>query len=146
MKYWDIIGNPVGGEYQKLIKLLCDHSDSSYFVTRKELKYDKEVIELFKPFFFETYKTKKWANTETKGPAATVYRMKTGNELCSLLQQSASRLYDWVAPDLPEDLTFIRNGREWFSSTSHEEFAFFTIESDDRRLLDPIGGFLEEND
>lgn len=76
-------------------------------MTRKELKYNQEILVQFKPYTIESYKTKEWANTITKGPAATVYVIESNTETCKLLQQSANTLYDWVAPSLPEDLTFI---------------------------------------
>ena len=38
MEYWELIENPTGETYRDLIKLLCDYSDTFYFITRKELK------------------------------------------------------------------------------------------------------------
>src|SRR5690606_17037426 len=127
--------------YRRLIKVLCDHSDKFYFVTRKELKYNLDILTQFRPYILETYKTKKWANTITKGPAATVYVIEANPDTCELLQKSASSLYDWVAPNLPEDLTFLKNNFEWFSCTTHEEFGGFSIRSEYyRKLLDRITG------
>jgi len=130
MEYWDLTENPADETYRKLIKVLCDHSDKFYFVTRKELKYNQEILEQFKPYMLESYKTKKWANTEVKGPSATVYVIESTNETCKLLKQFANTLYDWVAPKLPEDLTFLKNNFVWFSCTSHEEEGVFSIRSD----------------
>lgn len=130
MEYWDLTENPKDEIYRELIKVLCDHSDKFYFVTRKELKYNQEILARFKPYTIEIYKTKKWANTMTKGPAATVFVMESNEETYKLLKQYASALYDWVAPSLPEDLTFIKNNFAWFSCTTHEEFGSFSIRSD----------------
>ena len=141
MEYWELIENPTGETYRDLIKLLCDYSDTFYFVTRKELKYDPEILAMFEPFVIETYQTKEWANTETKGPAATVYVIEANRDTCKLLQQAAKSLYDWVAPNLPEDLTFKKNDFAWFSCTTHEEFGGFSIRSDYyRKLLDQVPG------
>lgn len=141
MEYWNLVENPVGKTYQQLIKILCDNSDKFYFVTRKELKYNPDVLAQFYPYSIEIYKTKKWTNTITRGPAATVYVIAANKETCKLLQQAASSLYDWVAPNLPEDLTFLKNDFAWFSCTTHEGFGGFSIRSkDDRKLLDQITG------
>ncbi|MEK5521894.1 hypothetical protein B5V89_06855 [Heyndrickxia sporothermodurans] len=141
MEYWDLVENPSGETYRQLIKVLCDHSDQFYFVTRKELKYDPEILVQFKPYTVETYKTKKWANTITKGPAATIYIIEANQATCELLQKFASTLYDWVAPKLPEDLTFLKNNFVWFSCTTHEEFGGFSIRSEYyRNLLGQISG------
>ena len=135
MEYWDITENPKDEIYRELIKVLCDNSDRFYFVTRKELKYNQEILVQFEPYIIEVYKTKKWANTTTKGPAATVFVIKSNEETYKLLTQYANTLYDWVAPNLPEDLTFIKNNFVWFSCTTHEEFGGFSIRSDYYRSL-----------
>ncbi|CAM3889932.1 hypothetical protein [Lederbergia lenta] len=139
MEYWDLVENPTGETYRQLIKVLCDYSDTFYFVTRKELRYAQEILDEFEPHTVKTYKTKKWANTETKGPAATVYVMEANQDTCELLLQPANKLYDWVAPNLPEDLTFIKNNFAWFTCTTHEQFGGFSIRSNYyRRLLDQV--------
>lgn len=141
MEYWDLIENPSNEIYRKLITVLCNNSDKFYFITRKELKCNHEILELFKPYVLQTYQTKEWASTITKGPEATVYVIDSNIETCHLLQQVANSLYDWVAPQLPEDLTFIKNNFEWFTSTTHEEFGGFSIRSEYyRNLIGEIHG------
>jgi len=129
MEYWDIDENPTGTTYQQLIKVLCDYSDKFYFVTRKELDYDEATIKMFEPYVLKTYKTREWDATKTSGPKATVYEITINGETCQLLQTLANSLYDWVSPDLPEDLTFIKNNFVWFYSCTHEDYATFTFRS-----------------
>lgn len=141
MEYWSLVENQTGEVYQQLINVLCSYSDKFYFITRKELSYDMKIIKNFEPYIVETYKTKKWANTMTDGPSATVYVIDVNPETCLLLQQLANSLYDWVSPKLPEDLTFIKNNHPWFTSTAHEEFAIFSIRSDYyRNIMKKIDG------
>lgn len=143
MEYWDLVENPTGEIYEKFIKLLCSHSDKFYFVTRKELDYDKDIIAKFSPYVLNQYKTKEWASTKISGPAATIYEIEVNEKTCLLLQRLANSLYDWLSPRLPEDLTFIKNNFVWFYSCSHEEFAHFCIRSSHYRDL--ITGFKEIN-
>lgn len=135
MEHWDLIENPKNDTYKNLIKVLIENSDKFYFITRKELKYNQEVIAHFEPWVTETYKAKEWASTKTTGPAATVYLMESNEKTCDLLMEYATSLYDWVAPDLPEDLTFLKNDFAWFSCTTHEGFGGFSIRSDYYRQL-----------
>lgn len=130
MEYWELTENPKDEIYRELIKVLCDSSDKFYFVTRKELTYNQEILVQFEPYTIESYKTKKWANTTTTGPAATVFVIESREETYKLLKENANTLYDWVAPSLPEDLTFMKNNFAWFSCTTHEEFGGFSIRSD----------------
>ncbi|MBU8568562.1 hypothetical protein KM914_19480 [Virgibacillus pantothenticus] len=87
------------------------------------------MFEKCRPYLIETYQAKVWAFTITKGPAATIYEVEANYDTCNILQQSANALYDWVAPNLPEDLTFIKNNIAWFSCTSHEEVPFLYVQS-----------------
>ncbi|PID25198.1 hypothetical protein [Sporosarcina sp. P7] len=130
MEYWDITENPTGEVYRKLIHALCDYSETFYFVTRKELTYNQDILEQFKPYTLEMYKTKEWANTMTTGPSATVFVIESNEKTCELVKHYAKTLYDWVAPHLPEDLTFVKNNFAWFSCTTHEEYSGFSIRSD----------------
>ncbi|MCC5803639.1 hypothetical protein [Rossellomorea vietnamensis] len=141
IEYWDLTSDPTGDTYRALIQSLCTHSDSFYFITRQELPYNQEILREFDPWIFKRYKTKNWANTATLGPPATVYQMEANKQTCLLLQQSAQSLYDWISPVLPEDLTFIKNGFTWFSSTTHEEMAEFVIRSECyRNIIKSIPG------
>ncbi len=135
MEYWELTENPQDEVYSQLIQILFDYSDKFYFITRKELTYNQEVLAQFAPYVLESYKTKTWANTMTKGPAATVFVMEINETTCNLVKHYAHSLYDWVAPGLPEDLTFIKNGFAWFSCTTHEEFGGFSIRSSYYREL-----------
>lgn len=147
MEYWKLLENPAGGTYRQLMKVLCDNSDKFYFVTRKELKYNQEILEQFQPYMIKNYKTKKWANTKTKGSPATVYEIEANRDTCRLLQQQANSLYDWVAPHLPEDLTFIKNNFVWFTCTTHEKSGGFTIRSGYyRNLIRQIPGLKMEKE
>lgn len=130
IEYWALTENPKEETYRMLMKVLCSYSDKFYFITRKELNYQQEILVQFGPHLIETYKTKKWAGTETTGPAATVFVIASNEETYALLVKFASSLYDWVAPKLPEDLSFIKNDFTWFSCTTHEECASFSIRSD----------------
>lgn len=147
MEYWNLVENPKDRIYQQLMKVLCDYSDKFYFVTRKELKYNQEILEQFHPYTIETYKTKTWANTITKGPPATVHVIEANEDTCRLLQRLSNNLYDWVAPNLPEDLTFIKNNFVWFTCTTHEEFGGFIIRSEYyRNVMHQIEGLKIEKD
>ncbi|WP_210367763.1 hypothetical protein [Bacillus sp. REN3] len=141
MEYWKILQNPTDKTYEQLMNVLCRCSDQFYFVTRKELSYNQGTLGLFMPFMIQTFKTKKWANTITKGPAAQVYVFAANKETCILLKQAANSLYDWVAPKLPEDLTFMKNNTILFTSTTHEENSGFSIRSEEeRKLIGQIDG------
>lgn len=117
------LGNPSGDAYRALIKILIEQSDSFYVVTRGELQYEPEPIELLVPYAKDIHKTKQWGQSKTKGKAATLYEFPATKEMRHLLVHLADSLFDWVAPGLPEDLTFLRDGQIIFTSIAHEGIA-----------------------
>jgi hypothetical protein len=97
------------------------------FITRNVFKFNQKLLDKFVPYLLERYTTTPWANTIALGPPANVFVIEANTATCHLLQQSANALYDWVAQNLPEDLTVIKDNFEWFSCTTHDEFAYFRI-------------------
>lgn len=116
-------------QYKMLVNFLCDNSDSFYFVMRKELKYDLRNVACFDPYLIKSYEAKTWSNTITLSYPAKVNLYEVNEDTRKLLLSLGGKLYDWVAPQLPEDLTFIKNSFEWFVSTTHEEKAMFLLKS-----------------
>ena len=145
MIYWHLVENPTGKTYEQLIHVLCEHSNTFYFVTRKEFRYNEHILEQFRPFVINTYKSKSWAGTVTQGPAATIYEIKVNKATCRLLQQLSNSLFDWVAPNLPEDLTFLKDGQVLFSSTTHEKMGCFELSENEQHLIYEIEGLEVEN-
>lgn len=145
MIYWHLVENPTGKTYEQLIQVLCEHSDSFYFITRKELCYKAQILEQFHPYVIDIYESKQWAGTVTEGPAATIYVMEANKETCKLLQQLSISLFDWVAPHLPEDLTFLKDDEVLFSSTTHEKMGCFELNEQHEQLIDQIEGLKLEN-
>lgn len=55
-----------------------------------------------------------------------MYRLES--QTAHVLKTAAHRLYEWLHPDLPEDLAFLDDQREaWLVSIAHEEDAYVTL-------------------
>jgi len=53
-------------------------------------------------------------------------------KLVTELRGAAESPFEWLGPELPEDLSFLRSdGRPWFVSIAHEQDAFFKLQSDE---------------
>jgi len=54
--------------------------------------------------------------------------------------KSTSGLYDWIFPDMPEDLCFFSKGKCWLRSIAHEKLCFIYIEDDfEKNVLKQMG-------
>ncbi|MDG3044715.1 hypothetical protein OE903_15155 [Bacillus sp. B6(2022)] len=71
-----------------------------------------------------------WASTMLLNNTAKVYYYYTDENAKSILKEFANSLYDWEQPNLPEDLSFFKNGEDWLVTSSHEEESYIDTEND----------------
>ena len=58
------------------------------------------------------------------------------NHAKKILKQASNSLHDWIQPNLPEDLSFIKNHKPWLINTSHEYESY--IETEEEYEIDKI--------
>jgi hypothetical protein len=70
------------------------------------------------------------------------YEYAFSQDVAGLLFEAADGLYDWVAPDLPEDLHLLRgDGSAFLGSVAHERDAWLEAEQDEfARLAQSVPG------
>ena len=62
----------------------------------------------------------------------TLLKYRVTPELITELRRAAQNPFEWLGPDMPEDLSFLRaDGRPWFISIAHERDAFFKVLEDE---------------
>jgi hypothetical protein len=77
-----------------------------------------------------------WPGTRIMDTSATIYEIRLSAEVLERLKLVANCLHDWVAPDLPEDLAFLRADKTaWLASISHEDEAWLKLDEDEENLL-----------
>ncbi|SPF55746.1 conserved hypothetical protein [Candidatus Desulfosporosinus infrequens] len=65
-----------------------------------------------------------------------VYYYDTDKQAKETLKQASNSVHDWVQPNLPEDLSFIKNHVPWLINTSHEYESY--IETEDEEEISKI--------
>ena len=85
--------------------------------------------------------TSSWPGTTLCcGQTAAVLHYRLDADVAAILTEVASSVFDWKAPDLPEDIALLRaDGSPWLASIQHERDAWFELTDDERdRLLAAI--------
>ncbi|MFH0070360.1 hypothetical protein [Peribacillus sp. NPDC056705] len=54
----------------------------------------------------------------------------------AIILDATNSLYDWEYPQLPEDLSFFKNGKEWLATNSHEQECYILTE--DKNEIDKV--------
>ena len=99
-----------------------------------------ELAEKLKPFLKQETIGLEWPGTllaePEGGEGANIYQYRLIPESGQILKSVANGLYDWVRPELPEDLCLMRpGGSPWLVSIAHEKDSYLELTSEEKELL-----------
>jgi hypothetical protein len=84
-----------------------------------------------------------WPGTQLYGESRAIrYEYAFSQHVAGLLSEAADGLYEWVAPDLPEDLHLLRqDGSVFLGSVAHERDAWLEADHEEfARLAQSVPG------
>jgi hypothetical protein len=124
---FEIAVEPSGPAYQALISLALEDCATGAFITRPNLGRSATAAQLLddlSPWILEETSVTEWPGTRLVDDVATLHRFETVPDIEPLLRR-VDRLYGWLQPDYPEDLSFYNaDGAVWLGSCAHEGFAY----------------------
>lgn len=101
----------------------------------------------FEPFYISTSSIEEKIQIEYKHKGEYIYNIcfyKTSDNVKEFLLQQ-DRLYKFLAPNLPEDICFFKNGKCWLKTTTHEHEGYiFEQNGEEKEYLKQIGLKFEE--
>jgi hypothetical protein len=97
----------------------------------------KEVLNELASFLYKKEMKTEWPGTIIFGGKITINTYHYVPESILILKKSATRLYQWQMPDLPDDLCLLRSdGSAWLVTIAHESDSYFVLTEDEKlRLL-----------
>ncbi|OPJ60259.1 stage III sporulation protein AH [Clostridium chromiireducens] len=126
--------------YRDLIDLVFGICDEFILVIRKDISVTvnvNHVLEKLQSSLKEVKEQFEWPGTEYFGEQpALVYYYNTDNHAKETLKQVSNSFHEWVQPNLPEDLSFLKSGTPWLINTAHERESY--ILTDDKEEIDKI--------
>jgi hypothetical protein len=142
----EFLVEPKGTTYKELLDLAFSICDELLLVKRDQLDLNKnaeEFIEDIKPYIKEIRKQDEWPGTTLLGHYADVYYLYCNQELKEVLIRKTERLYQWLSPELLEDICFLKNGEVWLATVTHEKIGvIMTEDPDEINKLRGIGGII----
>lgn len=144
----NLVKEPQGELFVQMIRVLADYSTSVLLVVRDNLGLDRAALELqarIHPHLIETQRSSSWPGTELINESAFVYKYSLSELVVDELVNSATRLYGWQQPSLPEDLALLRSdGSTLFGSVTHEQDAFLMLSAEEYgSLINRLPGLVE---
>lgn len=129
---YDIIEEPCNGDYVQLITFCAARASTGLVVVSEPQALAPTALRFLQalsPFSVETKAASEWPGTKLFGRSSWVYRFRVDIDSCELIIRAAGRLYDWVEPNLPEDLCLLRRSADPILVTiSHESDAYLQLE------------------
>lgn len=118
-----------GKRYKSLIDLLQKQCNRFAFVVDERFTLRDESIARIKHLtdslehhLIEIRKQKGWETTSLADGVADVYYVKFNNVTSDFLKETSDALFDWLYPELPEDLMFYQNDTCLLAVCSHERY------------------------
>lgn len=137
---------PKGTTYKELLDLAFSLCDELLLVKRDQLELNKNAenfIEDIKPYIKEIRKQDEWPGTTLLGHYADVYYLYCNHELKEIFKRKTERLYQWLTPELLEDICFFKNGEVWLATVAHEEIGvIMTEDQNEIKKIREIEGIL----
>ena len=109
----------------------------------------KEVVEELSPFLVKRFYSREWPGTELYQGQVEVFHYNLTEASAAILKEHTSSLYQWKLPELPEDLSIMRNSEQpWLCNVAHDDFSMlYVTPAEKAELLNAIpelSGYLGE--
>jgi len=131
-----VSGEPRDSSYRELLEGSCGPCAYALLVVRDSAA-DRAALapatEALSEWLVSRELRSQWPGTILYEDEAAIYRYRLDSGLVSRLLRLTRGLYDWMHPNLPEDLCLLRQDLEpWLVSISHEREAFMVLSEDER--------------
>jgi len=133
------VAEPRDRVYRRLLQFAARQPNTLYVVVRDQIQLSddaRHTLSILEPSLVSQLKVTEWPGTKLLSGEARVFTYQTSASVMKELETCAGGLYDWTAPDLPEDLGFRRSdGSVWLASIAHERDAWLELELNELKEL-----------
>lgn len=116
----------------EILKQFLGYADVFSFVVREEYTGSHvidELLSILSPYLKEKKIVDEWPGTKLLMGTATLYRYNLITETILILSSQNDSLFDWISPELPEDIVVYKGHIPIFVSITHECSAYLEISS-----------------
>lgn len=132
---------PRGQVYRSLLEVACDYCDRFLFAL-PNMEFSSETTTLLarlEPFLLECEETGEYPALVLLDGTVTVCHYRLDEASLDVLTSTTDQLYNWVQPDLPNDLCLLKGDRDWLTTMASCREAVLTLAHDEFvRLSDAI--------
>jgi hypothetical protein len=138
-KSFTLLTEPKEDLYRKVIDYAVNECKTVLLVVRKSIALNSngtKVLQQLDPYLKNKMESTEWPGTKLLEDTAVVHQYHFGPACAEILKRSAESLYEWVQPELPEDLCLLKDNEDpWLVSISHERDSYFILNEEARVKL-----------
>ena len=111
----------------ELFDFALNNYDSFSLVWRAGLKFKdsaKNLLDELEPYLVSKRERNSWPGTETMGQPSIIYTYTVNRQSIKIIRRVQS-VWDFIAPNYPEDLAFYKGKKIVFASVAHEKMAWY---------------------
>jgi hypothetical protein len=130
------------GMYHSVLAIAVQQASQFIIIVRTPLSQrGTEMIKSLDNYLLISHTTREWPGTSSSTEVLLKkYRL---HAVSASLLARAETIWDWLNPEMPEDLSFLRaDGTPWFVSITHERDAYFKLSESERsfvaKAIEPI--------
>jgi hypothetical protein len=137
---YNLLIEPTGSKYSELLDYAITVCKFFLFVTDRDQNYlgpkGKRVLDELAPYLYRMELKSEWPGTILFGTEVPVYIYHFIPASIAILKKSATRLYQWQDPNLPDDLCLLRDDESpWLVTIAHENDSYFELTEDEMQQL-----------
>jgi hypothetical protein len=138
-KIFNIKSEPSAEQYRAIVDFCAKRSSKVLLVVREPSELTstaKGILEALSGGGAELNECSEWPGTTLCSGTAQVWKFALTECSVEVLKHEKRTLFQWLEPDAPEDLCFLRADHSpIFVSISHERDAYFVLDCDERAAL-----------
>jgi hypothetical protein len=139
LRHFAIQGEVSGEVYRTLIEASLGYCSRGLLVRRHSVPFSERAVKAINqlsPYLVEQEERAEWPGTKLSGHSALDFVFVLNRDSANVLLSSATGLYEWQQPDLPEDLCLVRgDSRPWLVTIAHERDAYLDLSDLEARDL-----------
>jgi hypothetical protein len=126
-------------DYFSMLDIATEICTSISLVTRLTMPLSPNchaALDKLRPYYRDISDVESWPGTTLIGESARLYEINYNMDVVGLLKSVSTSLFNWIQPDLPEDLCFYRpDGSVWLAIISHERDGFMSTTPQEIELI-----------
>jgi len=129
-----IAREPRGPQLRALLEVGLDYCDR-FLVALTDMKRSQRAEELLaslEPFLIERRETNEYPAGSVPWCTITVSTYRLNRASLELLLAATDRLFDWLEPELPNDLCLLRGDEAWLITMASDRVALLALDGPER--------------